>query len=106
MASSMNSRPVLPSSEYIYLFLSSNEIVEQLQQLAEQSVSTYPSIKSSDIGSRKILVPSFEDGKRLQCVLAPLFDEISANSEDSLYLAELRDTLLPRLMSGDVVTGS
>ena len=89
-------------NEYIYLALSSETIIESLQQLAEQSVSTYPSIKPSDIGNCEILVPSIEDGNKLKAQLEPLFQAIASNREESTRLATIRDTLLPKLMSGEL----
>lgn len=40
----------LVSNELIYLCLTENEFIEKMQQLAEQSTSTFPSIKPSDLG--------------------------------------------------------
>ena len=93
---------ILVCNEYLYLFLSSEPIIESLQQLAEQSVSTYPSIKPSDIGACEIFVPTFDEGFRLSEWLKPLFQAMAANREESAHLAALRDTLLPRLMSGEL----
>lgn len=88
------------SNEYIYLMLTSEPIIDKLQQLAEQSVSTYPSIKASDIGALDILVPTTDEAEDIQAQLTPLFRQIAANNEESIRLSELRDALLPRLMSG------
>jgi type I restriction enzyme S subunit len=89
-------------NEYIYLFLTSAAVIEQLQRLAEQSVSTFPSIKPSDIGSLKILVPSIDECDEIESLLKPLFRGIAVNQAESARLASLRDTLLPRLMSGEL----
>jgi len=89
-------------NEYLYLLLTAEDTIAQLQQLAEQSVSTYPSVKPSDIGLREILVPTSEDGEELRNQLSPLFSYMAANREESARLAALRDTLLPRLMSGEI----
>jgi type I restriction enzyme S subunit len=89
-------------NEYIYLLLTQAEVIAKLHQLAEQSVSAYPSIRPSDIGKCEILVPSNEDGAVLHEQLAPIFKAISANQHDNVCLAEMRDSLLPRLMSGEI----
>ena len=94
-------------NEYIYLHLTADDSIAYLQQLAEQSVSTYPAIKPSDIGACEIFAPSNEDGVKLHGQLAPLFDKMAANSEENACLAAIRDALLPRLMSGEIkVTNS
>ena len=35
-------------------------------------------------------------------IAKPMFDAILSNQEENIKLAELRDSLLPRLMSGDL----
>jgi type I restriction enzyme S subunit len=35
-------------------------------------------------------------------LIDPLFAQIRKNSDENLHLAELRDSLLPRLMSGEL----
>jgi type I restriction enzyme S subunit len=92
----------LVCNEYLYLLLSSEPVIEKLQQLAEQSVSTYPSIKPSDIGTLEVLVPTEGEAVELEELLTPLFSKIAVNNEESQRLAELRNTLLPRLMSGEL----
>jgi type I restriction enzyme S subunit len=89
-------------NEYLYLLLTTAAVIEQLQSLAEQSVSAYPSIKPSDIGTLDIFVPSVEDGNDIESRLKPLFRAIAANQAESVHLAALRDTLLPRLISGEL----
>jgi type I restriction enzyme S subunit len=58
-------------SGFIYYYLTKNDIIAHLQTLAEQAVSTYPSIKASDL------------------------ENLMVN------LAAIRNALLPRLMSGE-----
>ena len=47
------------SSPYIYHFLTSPDFIEKMQQLAEQSTSTFPSVKPSDIGT--CLIPCADE---------------------------------------------
>jgi type I restriction enzyme S subunit len=49
-----------------------------------------------------IRVPDYELQKKYQETCLPLGDQIIKNNEQSRTLAELRDTLLPRLMRGEV----
>lgn len=48
------------------------------------------------ISSSNLLIVSFDK------IVGPLFDKILSNDEESKTLAELRDTLLPKLMSGEI----
>lgn len=76
---------------------------KKMQQLAEQSTSTFPSIKPSDLSICEIPCPI---GGDLTEALKTLFSLISTNQSENAYLSELRNMLLPQLMSGklDVAT--
>lgn len=90
------------SNELIYLHITNNDFIEKMQQLAEQSTSTFPSIKPSDLGSCLIPCPNNESGIRLNEHLKSVYNMISCNNEQNNELAKLRDTLLPKLMSGEI----
>lgn len=91
-------------NELIYLCLTENEFIEKMQQLAEQSTSTFPSIKPSDLGSCGIPCPSNDAGINLTELLKSVFALITTNQNEITILAQLRDTLLPKLMSGEIDT--
>ena len=90
------------SSPYIYHFLTSYDFIEKMQQLAEQSTSTFPSVKPSDIGT--CLIPCADEAvmqiiaKQTNSIYAMIF----ANQQENQHLAALRDILLPKLMSGEI----
>lgn len=88
-------------NEFIYLFLTQKEVIEEFQQLAEQSTSTFPAIKPADIAAKQIPY-SADVVHTLKPMLEPLFSCIQKNSEENRRIAELRDTLLPKLMSGEL----
>jgi type I restriction enzyme S subunit len=54
-----------------------------------------------------LAVPRPEIASRFGEVVTPLFAKVKANSEESWVLTSLRDTLLPKLLSGelDVISG-
>lgn len=89
-------------NELIYLCLTENEFIEKMQQLAEQSTSTFPSIKPSDLGVCEIPCPKDNSSMSLTETLRSLFTLISANQREGAFLAEMRDALLPKLMSGEI----
>ena len=95
----IRSRHPLISNELLYLCLTENSFIEKMQQLAEQSTSTFPSIKPSDLGVCKIPCPIDQD---LSDALNTLFACITANQRENTSLSALRDTLLPKLMSGEL----
>lgn len=63
-------------NELLYLCLTENNFVEKMQQLAEQSTSTFPSIKPSDLGACEIPCP-IDQG--LSDALKAMFANISSN---------------------------
>lgn len=90
------------SSPYIYHFLTSPDFIEKMQQLAEQSTSTFPSVKPSDIGT--CLIPC-ADSEKMQSItetINDIYEMVSANHQENQCLATLRDTLLPKLMNGEI----
>lgn len=49
-----------------------------------------------------IVIPSEESLKAYNKVIIPMLEQVSYNREENIRLAALRDTLLPRLMSGEI----
>lgn len=66
--------------DYLYYLLSSNEIVEGLHAIAEQSTSAYPSIKPSDIENLEVDVPDIETQKKISAVLVSIDEKIRSNT--------------------------
>ena len=87
------------SNELLYLCLTEDSFIEKMQQLAEQSTSTFPSIKPSDLGCCEVPCPISTD---LAEILKAVFVRISNNQKENRVLSELRDTLLPKLMNGEI----
>lgn len=69
----------LANSKFIYYWLSQDEIVEYLHNIAEQSVSAYPSIKASDICNLEIKLPPLEYQSKVASILSTLENKISLN---------------------------
>lgn len=91
-------------NELIYLCLTENEFIEKMQQLAEQSTSTFPSIKPSDLGGCDVPCPNNDAGISLTELLKTMFALIATNQNEITTMTQLRDTLLPKLMSGEIDT--
>lgn len=86
-------------NELIFLALTESSFVEQMQQLAEQSVSTFPSIRPADLDRCLLSLPTQENSAMIESIKT-FFKAIANNSEENQRLSELRDTLLPHLMFG------
>ena len=98
----IRSKNPLVCNELIYLCLTENEFIEKMQQLAEQSTSTFPSIKPSDLGVCEIPCPKDQSSTSFTETLKSLFALIAANQRENISLSEIRDVLLPKLMSGEI----
>lgn len=66
------------------------------------SGSAVPSMTAKTLNELKVILPSFEYVHKFDDIISPLYAMISANTKESKKLAKLRDTLLPKLMSGEL----
>ena len=64
--------------------------------------SAQPNISGSDIENIPLVVPPVQVIDNFNTVLSPLFDMIISNQGENQSLSQLRDTLLPKLMSGEL----
>ncbi len=65
---------------YLYYALTTDSNIEKLQMLAEQSVTSYPSITSDDIGNVEIEIPKdLETQKKISNVLLQIDKKIHLN---------------------------
>jgi type I restriction enzyme S subunit len=64
--------------------------------------TTFLEISKSNFRPMKIIIPPSEKMKVFVETVEPLYKKIVANLKESRTLAELRDTLLPKLMRGEV----
>lgn len=66
---------------FIYYYLTQSSVIESLQATAEQSTSTYPSIKPSDIEDIELDLPELETQKKIGSTLRMLDRKIALNEE-------------------------
>lgn len=86
--------------EYLLLFLRSTQGVEAMLKGTVGAVQLKLPIKN--IQSISVPVLCDEELQPLNEILSAIFSQISANVVEIKKLAELRDTLLPRLISGEL----
>lgn len=67
--------------------------------------STQPLLTQTDLKSQRFVLPPPAIVEAYAMFAAPIFDQITRISAQSRTLAALRDTLLPRLLSGEVSLG-
>ena len=64
--------------------------------------SAMPKFNKNDFKSLQILIPSTDVLMSFNAAVKPLFNEINTNSSTTQKLSKLRDTILPKLMSGEL----
>ena len=79
--------------EFIYYLLIQNNTTEQLQAIAEQSVSTYPSIKPSDIENLEFKLPNLIIQSKIVSILDTIDSKICQNEKINNNLLQQLDTL-------------
>ena len=87
---------------FIYLLLTNDEMTDYLHTIAEGSTSTYPSLKPSDIGAIVFQLPPDVRLREFAVIAHHSWEKIEKNYIQIRTLEKLRDTLLPKLMSGEV----
>ncbi len=66
-------------SQFLYYYLTQDAVVDHLQTVAEQSVSTYPSFNPVDIMNLRMLLPPLSTQRKIAAVLGALDDKIENN---------------------------
>lgn len=82
------------SAKYLYLWLKNIHI--------HGTGTTQQQLTVPDFRKTEIVIPSKESMSAFTETVNPLFETIWANQAENVNLAQLRDTLLPRLMSGEL----
>lgn len=91
----------LPSQAYLYLFLSQSSTRKIIATLGSAKAAQ-PGINQSDVKSIRIIIPDIETIQYFDKITSILLNKIVQNATQSRRLAQLRDALLPKLMSGEI----
>ena len=86
------------SNEYLYLFF--KHIRQDLVALGNGSVFT--NLKTDILKTYAVRVPNEQVLKEFDDLVVPLFRKMESCGRESMKLTDLRDSLLPRLMSGEL----
>lgn len=84
---------------YIYLLMQT--LAETINKLG-QSGSTIVNLNKTQFGKIQVMLPSKRVLQDFDSLCRPLFDTILSNQKENINLSELRDTLLPKFMSGEL----
>lgn len=84
-------------NEYLYCYLK-----EFNYQTMGSTSSIATAVNSKIIKAMPFIVPADDELVEFHAFAAPMFAMIKANQKENVRLTELRDSLLPRLMSGEI----
>ena len=85
---------------YFFTYLLTAHSVEELQAAAYGSV--FYTITTNTFKEHKITVPTAAEIQSFEESIRPYFEKMLSNCTQIRSLTRLRDTLLPKLMSGEV----
>lgn len=93
---------IIPNETYPkeYVFLWIKYMIDEI--ILNETGGAQPHINKNDVNETEILVPCNDDLEFIESKIKPLFKKISINSFQINTLIELRDSLLPKLMSGEI----
>ena len=80
-------------ANFLYYQLSRDEVVANLQSIADQSTTAYPSIKPSDLSNLEFYVPSLDTQNKIGNFLYALDDKIALNKKINATLEDMAKTL-------------
>ena len=85
---------------FIYLLTNNTDFLVDLRSRANSGVQV--NLSSSEIKASQTVLPSEEVNNSFSDITLPMFEIIINNQLENQRLAQLRDTLLPKLMSGEL----
>ncbi|RIZ60806.1 hypothetical protein KU43_06510 [Mesotoga sp. SC_NapDC2] len=86
-------------SQY-FLYFAIDNLVDSLKQSSHGAV--FSTITTATLESTKVLIPEATVERDFRGRIAPFFETILAKNEENGKISELRDSLLPKLMSGEI----
>ena len=89
---------------YTYTYFKMKSLMKEIKQF-NQTGTVFGSISKADFKDLAIVIPLVEFVDAFQKDIKPIDDKVIVNCMQIRTLEKLRDTLLPKLMSGDVEVG-
>jgi type I restriction enzyme S subunit len=76
--------------------------LREFQAVAKDKATTMGHIKRENLTKSKVLIPNSQVLEDMNSAMSPIIEKIIANRLQSRKLEETRDSLLPKLMSGEI----
>ena len=87
-------------SEFVYLAASAPENIDRLAHLADGAA--YPAVRPEVVAATQVVKPDAKVMRSFSFVASSMLSKIAANDAEMGTLTPLRDTLLPKLISGEL----
>ena len=83
-------------AKFVYQFVKSKDLASM------NAGSAVPSMTTDILNAMEVTIPPAEILEKFEAIVAPMYQMMQRNNEQSGKLATLRDALLPKLMSGEI----
>ena len=95
---------VVVSNEYPkwFVYQWTRHHLDNFIRIAKDKAVTMGHIKRGELDKAKVVIPDNDNLARIDALMEPIINQIISNELESRNLATLRDTLLPKLMSGEL----
>jgi type I restriction enzyme, S subunit len=95
--------PKEPSDrEFLYSLFSSSAFMERFALRTTGTSGSHQRVRPEDLLRMGIAIPTAAARESYSTTVGPLLSKVAQNREESQTLATLRDTLLPKLLSGEI----
>ena len=91
------------SREYLFSLFTSTAFVGIYGTLVTRTTGSHQRIRPESVMDMKIVIPSAPLIRAFAVITKPMFDRINRNTHQSRTIATLRVTLLPKLLSGELI---
>ena len=83
-------------AKFVYHFVKAKDLASM------NAGSAVPSMTTDILNAMEVVIPSASALEEFEALVAPMYEAMEANDVQSEALSKMRDTLLPRLMSGEI----
>lgn len=83
-------------AKFVYHFVKSKDLASM------NAGSAVPSMTTDILNAMELAIPSTTALEQFERLVAPMYEAMQENKRQNEKLAELRDSLLPKLMSGEI----
>lgn len=83
-------------AKFVYHFVKAKDLASM------NAGSAVPSMTTDILNAMEVVIPSASALEEFESLVAPMYEAMEANDVQSKALSQMRDTLLPKLMSGEI----